>query len=238
MKIMEPPMKKKKRLCSFKKDWKKDYDWLRETSNPQKAKCIICESVFTIGYVGAFAVAQHEKSACHKTRTMDFVSSSVMDKFLVKKNSEEEDIVVASEIAQIYHAIKHNHSYNSLECELKLNSNIFQGSKVAAKVSCDRTKCEAIITNEKAFAVIMDDLKQHDSPLFFGIQTDVSNHKNMNMFPFCVQYFSLEHGTVTYNIDFFENVDESADGMFTCLKNTMDNLQLDWKKKSFLFKCR
>ena len=234
MKIMEPPMKKKKRLCSFKKDWKKDYDWLRETSNPQKAKCIICESVFTIGYVGAFAVAQHEKSACHKTRTMYFVSSSVMDKFLVKKNSEEEDIVVASEIAQIYHAIKHNHSYNSLECELKLNSNIFQGSKVAAKVSCDRTKCEAIVTNEKAFAVVMDDLKQHDPPLFFGIQTDVSNRKNMNMFPFCVQYFSLEHGTVTYNIDFFENADESEDGMFTCLKNTMDNLQLDWKRVSCL----
>ena len=76
-----------------------------------------------------------------------------MDKFLVKKNSEEEDIVVASEIAQIYHAIKHNHLYNSLECGLKLNS------KVAAKVSCGRTKCEAIVTNEKAFAVIMDDLK-------------------------------------------------------------------------------
>ena len=85
MKIMEPPMKKKKRMCSFKKDWKKDYDWLRETSNPQKAKRIICESVFTIGYMGALAVAQHAKSACHKTRTIDFVSSSVMDKFLVKK---------------------------------------------------------------------------------------------------------------------------------------------------------
>ena len=85
MKIKEPPMKKTKRMCSFKKDWKKGYDWLRETSNPQKATCIICENVSTIGCVGAFAASQHEKSACHKTRTMDFVSSSVMDKFLVKK---------------------------------------------------------------------------------------------------------------------------------------------------------
>ena len=168
---------------------------MRETSNPQKARCITCESVFTIGCIGGLAVAQHAKSACHKTRTMDFASSSVMDKFLVKKNSEEEDIVVASEIAQIYHAIKHNHPYNLLDCELKLNSNIYQDSKVAAKVSCGRTKCEAIVTNvlgEKALAVIMDDLKQHDPPLFFGIQTDASNHKNMKMFPVCVQYFSLE----------------------------------------------
>ena len=185
--------------------------------------------------MGGLAVPQHAKSACHKTRTMDFASSSVIDKFLVKKNSEEENIVVASEIAQIYHVIKHNHSYNSLDCGLKLNSKIYQDSKVAAKVSCGRTKCEAIVTTvlgEKALAVIMDDLKQHDPPLFFGIQTDASNHKNMKMFPVCVQYFSLEHGTVIYIIDFFENADESADGMFTCLKNTMDNLQLDWKRVS------
>ena len=51
------------------------------------------------------ALAQHAKSACHKTRTINFVLSSVTDKFLVKINSEEEDIVVASEIAQIYHYI-------------------------------------------------------------------------------------------------------------------------------------
>ena len=82
---MDPPMKKKKRMCSFNKDWKKDYEWLRETSNPQEARCITCESVFTIGYMGALAVVQHAKSTCHITRTMVSASSSVMDKFLVKK---------------------------------------------------------------------------------------------------------------------------------------------------------
>ena len=80
----------------------------------------------------------------------------------------------------------------------------------------------------------MDDLKQHDPSLIFGIQTDASNHENLKMFPVCIQYFSLEHGTVTYIIDFFENADESAGGMLTCLKNTLDNLQLDWKRVSCL----
>ena len=106
--------------------------------------------------MGALAVAQHTKSACHKTKTIDFALSSVMDSFLdsssvrdnfvVKKNSKV-DIVVASEIAQIYHVIKHNHSYNSLDCGLKLNSKIYQDSNVAAEVSCGLTKCEAIVTN-------------------------------------------------------------------------------------------
>ena len=65
---------------------------------------------------------------------MEFALSSAMDKFLVKKNSEEKDIVVVSEIAQLYHAIKHNHSNNSLNCGFKLNSKSYQVSKVAAKV--------------------------------------------------------------------------------------------------------
>lgn len=90
------------------------------------------------------------------------------------------------------------------------------------------------VLGEKALVVVLDDLKQHDPLLFFGIQTDAPNDKNLKMFPVCVQYFSLEHGTVTYIIDFFENADESADGMFTSLKNTMENLQLDWKRVSCL----
>ena len=49
----------------------------------------------------------------------------------------------------------------------------------------------------------------------------------MKMFPLCVHYFTMAHGTMNYIIDFFENADESAVGMFNCLKNTMDSLQLD-----------
>lgn len=114
----------------------------------------------------------------------------------MKTNSEEEGIVVASEIAQIYHAVKHNHSYNSLDCGLKLNSKLNQDSKVAAKVSCGRTKSEAIVTNvlgKKALGVVMDDLKQHDPPLFFALQTDASNIKKQENVPCMCSVF--QHGT-------------------------------------------
>ena len=52
------------------------------------------------------------------------------------------------------------------------------------------------------------------------------------MFPVCVQYFYKKFGTVNYIIDFLKNADESADGMFKCLRNTMNNLELDWKRVS------
>ena len=96
-------------------------------------------------------------------------SSSLIDKFFVKANTKEEDNVIASELTQIYHAVKHNHSYNSLDCSLKLNAKLYQDFKVARKVSCGRTKSEAIVTNvlgKKALEVGLKDLKQHDPPLF------------------------------------------------------------------------
>ena len=36
---MEPLLKRKKRLCSYNKNWENDYEWLKETNNPQEAKC-------------------------------------------------------------------------------------------------------------------------------------------------------------------------------------------------------
>lgn len=41
------------------------------------------------------------------------------DKFIVKTNSKEK-IIGTSEVTQIYHAVKHNLSYSSLEFILKL----------------------------------------------------------------------------------------------------------------------
>ena len=34
------------------------------------------------------------------------------------------------------------------------------------------------------------------------------------MFPVCVRYFNVEYSAVNCIIDFFENADESADGIF------------------------
>ena len=113
-----------------------DYKWLKATNNPQEAKCIICQSVFKIGYMGVVAISQHKNSDGHKNKIRVSSTNTLIDNFIMKANSKEEDIIVASEIAQIYCAVRHNHSYNSLDCSLKLNSKLYQDSKVAAKTSC------------------------------------------------------------------------------------------------------
>lgn len=68
-------------------------------------------------------------------------------KYFAVKNSSEEELIVAAEITKIYHTITHNQSYNSLDCSFKLDKFIFEDSKLAGKISCGRTKCEAIAQN-------------------------------------------------------------------------------------------
>jgi len=81
-------------------------------------------------------VKQHRNSDESKSRA--FVFSSLLDKFRV--NAKDED-VVGSEIAQIYHAAKHN----SRDCTLKINTKLHQDSKIEAKLSLGRTKSEAFL---------------------------------------------------------------------------------------------
>ena len=112
------------------------------------------------------AITQHKNSDGHKNKIRVSSSNFLIDKFIIKANSKEEDIIVASEIAQIYHAVRHSHSYNSL-ASLKLNSKLYQYSKVAAKISCGRIKSEAIVSNvfgKKALEVVLNDLNHHDPP--------------------------------------------------------------------------
>ena len=85
---------------------------------------------------------------------------------------------------------------------------IYNDSKIASKVSCGRRKSKAIVMNvlgRKSLDDFINYLKLLDPPLFFALQIYASNHKNMKMFPVCVQYFNIETGTVNYVIDFFEN---------------------------------
>ena len=62
-------MKRKKRLCSYNKNCKNDYEWLKATNHLQEAKCIICQSVFKIGYMGIVAITQNKNSDGHKNKS-------------------------------------------------------------------------------------------------------------------------------------------------------------------------
>lgn len=69
-----------------------------------------------------------------------------MSDFVVDKSTPEAFKVWASEATLAFHTVKHHQSYRSLDCTSKLLTSIFKDSPTAKKISCSRTKAEAIST--------------------------------------------------------------------------------------------
>lgn len=55
-------MKKRNRNCVFNDEWLKDQifsDWIAKHNDPNKARCILCQIVFSVKYDGVKAVKTH-----------------------------------------------------------------------------------------------------------------------------------------------------------------------------------
>lgn len=131
-------------------------------------------------------MVRHSHSKKHQTKFRACKISNVVDKYYVVKNSSEKKLSVAAEIKKIVHTIKHNQSYKSLNCCFKLDKIIFEDSKLVGKISCGRTKCEAVPQNvlaPRSLFNLYQKQKNHNSPLFYFLQTDASNKKNIKFFP-------------------------------------------------------
>ena len=79
---------------------------------------------------------------------------------------------------------------------------------------------------------VIDDLNTDN--LFYCLQTDASNKKNIKLFPLVVQYFTAKNGIQNKLIDFYENSNESADGMFQAIQKSMEKYKLPFHNVSGL----
>lgn len=155
-------------------------------------------------------------------------TSRVMDRFLVAApdTSVNESIALA-ELLQTYHSVKHNISYSSMDCSIKLNKIILADGKTARGMQLGRTKMEAIVISVLGpFAIEQVITALQNDNIYFSLQIDASNRKNKKLFPVVVQYFTRENGIQTKLIDFYENSDESADGMFKAVEESLKNCKL------------
>jgi hypothetical protein len=141
--------------------------------------------------------------------------------------------VTAQEVAMVYHNVKHNLSYNSLDCNVKLLKYMLPDA--TKTMSLGRTKAEALVRNVlgvQAVQKVKEQLKNGN--IFFCIQIDASNVKNRKFFPITVQYFDTAKGILNKIINFIENPDETATGMFKSIEKTLLNLNLSFENVSCL----
>lgn len=191
-------------------------------------------------------IKQHGETKQHKLKAELCKKTSTLDRFFGSSGSfsvsapfantcDDDDKITASELALTYHTVKHNLSYNSMDCTVKLNKIIYVDSKTALNTQLGRTKMEALVNEvlgPYALQTLLNDLNAPD--LYFCLQTDASNRKNIKLFPLVVQYFDIENGIQNKLLDFYENCDESANGMFDAINKSLSQHNLSFDRVSGL----
>ncbi|KAI4898772.1 hypothetical protein NFI96_026849, partial [Prochilodus magdalenae] len=151
--------------------------------------------------------------------------------FMIKKDSEEDKIAVA-ELTSTYHGVRHGHSYLSTDCGNKVSAKIFSDSNIATKMSCGRTKSEALVENVLApFSQerLAAELQKAQS---FAVCSDASNSGHIKLFPYTVQYFCTSEGVKYGLLDFYEDPDESSEAIFNQIVSITENNGLSIKQIS------
>ena len=115
--------------------------------NTFEGQCNLCRATFSVKFDGRSAVLTHSRSAKHKASIRLQQQNSIISSFLRKSHTKEDDLITAAELTSVYNNVKHDHSYNSLDCSNKLSEINFSDSSIAKKLSCDHTKSSCLVEN-------------------------------------------------------------------------------------------
>ena len=95
------------------------------------------------------------------------------------------------------------------------------------------TKAEMItmsVLGPKTVQDILNDLSPTEGePVCYSIASDTSNKGNRKMIPVCVRYISVSDGVRCKLLDFYEDSDETANGIHQALMNCLKKLGTGYK---------
>lgn len=219
------PSKKTKRYTVYSNVWENhpDYSkWIKKKDD-YTATCKLCQTDISIKYEGSRGLDKHKQTKRHSKLVMSQKISGNLQTFLVKKESNQENDISKAELMSVFHNVTHGLSYNSLDCQIKLAPVIYSDSKIAAKMSCGRTKAAAIARNVLAPYAQEQVVTEIKNAEYFSVGSDASNVGNMKTYPYAVQYFNTETGISKKLLDFYEDPFESSKDVFRKIKEVTEN---------------
>lgn len=144
--------------------------------------------------------------------------------------STEADNVTIAELALTYHNVQHQLSYNSLDCTIKMISNIFPDHKIVQNLQCPRTKASALVEfvlGPSSYEYLLEGLKSSDKKYRpFSLSSDASNKGNLKLFPLIVSYFVPEEGIKFGLLDFYDDKFETAEAITIKILDCLEEKKL------------
>lgn len=180
-----------KRKCIFSEELQTKYKMFKATAKPTEVKCELCDQLISIASKGKCDLEKHLNTQKHRKNIRAAAGSSKIDNF-VRARSEPKTEVQAAEATLVFHTVKHNQSFNSLDCTVPLQKCLYADSKIAKEVTCARTKAEAILKNVLAPYVLKNILEDLSDIKYISASTDASNHGAIKLFPLLIQYFDYQ----------------------------------------------
>ena len=87
--------------------------------------CSHCGSTFSVAHGGRSDIADHVKSAKHKSAVSEAASSNITSYFKSTDPQNKELMMAAKEATFAYHTASHDFSFKSADCSSKLISQLF-----------------------------------------------------------------------------------------------------------------
>lgn len=200
-----------KRKCCFNDTLKEKFPFIKESvigsADGSKVECMMCRAVFSISHGGKADIDDHVKTKKHKAAASARSSSETLTNFFRKKKlGDKEKELAAQEATFVYHTVKHNQSFQSMDC-----TSILLQKFSDKKFTCKQTKCQVIavkVLAPQAIDEMKEDLK-HTKFCCLGI--DSSNHIAVKVVPIVVRYFMPEKGICTEILEVSSLPGETSD---------------------------
>lgn len=177
---------------------------------------------------------KHVQTPKHGKNVQLASTSKSMLNFVVKKSTPAAQKIWAAEGTLAFHAVMHHNSFKSMDCTPALLRMMFDDSDTAKKISCARTKTEAIISGVFSPHSIDVAMQELSGTPFISVSTDGSNHGNIKLFPIVVQYFDASQGGIKVKIlDLQEVSNEKAVTIAAVIENVLKKHNLQDKLVAF-----
>ena len=115
-------MVKAKRKCTFTNEMLEKHPCFRKGRNDNEAECLVCKSGIDISvfHKGNDDLNTHLQSEKHCKAVRWAVASTKMTNSFVTSGSKCEDEITAADGTLAFCAVKHHHSFMSMDCTLVL----------------------------------------------------------------------------------------------------------------------
>lgn len=222
-----------KRKCIFSEELKIKYKMFKPTAEPSEVKCELCDQLISIASKGKYDLEKHLNTEKHRKNIRTSGCSSKIDNFVTTRSGPKRE-VQAAEATLVFHTVKHNQSFNSLDCTVPLQKCLYADSNIAKEVTCARTKAEAILKNVLAPYVLKNILEDLSDIKYISASTDASNHGAIKLFPLLIQYFDYQKDGIQVSlIDIQSKQNETSETISNYVYDSLRDKNLSDKLVAF-----